>query len=111
MPPSSGVIGGSVPARLDQPGYLPVYRELAQRGELTAHVAAYPVVQPDLGSQQIDVVEALRAKFKDIPNLTIPGLKVFADGVVEIPLADRRAHQAVRQQRPPRHPAVHAGRR
>jgi predicted amidohydrolase YtcJ len=46
---------------------------------------AYPVVQPDLGNQQIDVVEALREKFKDIPNLTIPGLKVFADGVVEIP--------------------------
>jgi hypothetical protein len=43
------------------------------------------VVQPDLGNQQIDVVEALRAKFKDVPNLTIPGLKVFADGVVEIP--------------------------
>ena len=57
----------------------------AQRGELTAHVVAYPVVQPDLGNQQIDVVEALRAKFKDVPNLTIPGLKVFADGVVEIP--------------------------
>jgi predicted amidohydrolase YtcJ len=31
------------------------------------------------------VVEALRAKFKHVPNLTIPGLKVFADGVVEIP--------------------------
>jgi predicted amidohydrolase YtcJ len=42
-------------------------------------------VQPDLGSPQIDVVEALRAKFADIPYLTIPGLKVFADGVVEIP--------------------------
>jgi predicted amidohydrolase YtcJ len=28
---------------------------------------------------------ALRAKFEDIPYLTIPGLKVFADGVVEIP--------------------------
>jgi predicted amidohydrolase YtcJ len=52
---------------------------------LTAHVVAYPVVQPDLGSQQIDAVEAIRAKFKDIPNLTIPGLKVFADGVVEVP--------------------------
>jgi predicted amidohydrolase YtcJ len=46
---------------------------------------AYPVVQPDLGVPQIEVVEALRAKFMDIPNLSIPGLKVFADGVVEIP--------------------------
>jgi predicted amidohydrolase YtcJ len=81
----SGVVGGSIPASPDDPGYLPVYRALGERGELTAHVVAYPVVQPDLGSQQIDAVEAIRAKFAGIPNLTIPGLKVFADGVVEIP--------------------------
>jgi predicted amidohydrolase YtcJ len=81
----SGVVGGSVPASPDDPGFLPVYKELGDRGELTAHVVAYPVVQPDLGAQQIDAVEAIRAKFKNIPNLTIPGLKVFADGVVEVP--------------------------
>ncbi len=81
----SGVVGGSIPASPDDPGVLPVYKDLSERGELTAHVVAYPVVQPDLGSQQIDAVEAIRAKFKDIPNLTIPGLKVFADGVVEVP--------------------------
>ncbi len=81
----SGEIGGTAPARAEDPGYLPVYRELAQRHELTAHVAAYPVVQPDLGSRQIDVVEALRREFRDIPDLSIPGLKVFADGVVEFP--------------------------
>jgi hypothetical protein len=81
----SGSVGGSVPASVDEPGYLPVYRELGSRGELTAHVVAFAVVQPDLGTPQIEVVEALRAKFKDVPNLTIPGLKVFADGVVEIP--------------------------
>jgi hypothetical protein len=81
----SGVVGGAIPASVDDPGFLPVYRALAEHGELTAHVAAYPVVKPDLGNQQIDVVEALRAKFSDVPNLTIPGLKVFADGVVEIP--------------------------
>lgn len=82
---ASGVVGGVVPANVDEPGFLPVYKELAQRGELTAHVAAYPVVKPDLGSQQIDVVEALRERYKGIANVTIPGLKVFADGVVEIP--------------------------
>jgi predicted amidohydrolase YtcJ len=82
---ASGVVGGSIPASPDDPGYLPVYRALSERGELTAHVVAYPVVQPDLGTQQIDAVEAIRAKFKGIPNLIIPGLKVFADGVVEVP--------------------------
>jgi predicted amidohydrolase YtcJ len=81
----SGMSGGSILASVDDPGYLPVYQELARRGELTAHVAAYPVVQPGLGTPQIEVVEALRARFKDIQNLTIPGLKVFADGVAEFP--------------------------
>ena len=81
----SRVVGGAIPASVDAPGFLPVYKALAEHGELTAHVAAYPVVKPDDGNQQIDVVEALRAKYKGIPNLTIPGLKVFADGVVEIP--------------------------
>jgi predicted amidohydrolase YtcJ len=82
---ASGVVGGAIPASVDDPGYLPVYKELGLRGELTAHVSAYPVVQPDLGNSQIDVVEALRVKYQGIPNLIIPGLKVFADGVVEIP--------------------------
>jgi predicted amidohydrolase YtcJ len=81
----SGVVGGAVPASVDDPGFLPVYRALSEHKELTAHVVAYPVVKPDLGSQQIDVVEALRAQYAGIPELTIPGLKVFADGVVEIP--------------------------
>ena len=81
----SGAVGGAVPASAKDPGYLPVYKELGRRGELTAHVTAYPVIQPDLGFQQIDVVEALQSQYRDIPNLRIPGLKVFADGVVEIP--------------------------
>ena len=81
----SGHVAGTAPAKADDPGYLPVYRTLSQRGELTAHVVAYPVVQPDAGFQQIDVIEALRRRFADIPDFKIPGLKVFADGVVEIP--------------------------
>lgn len=84
-PMASGVVGGSIPASVDEPGVLPVYRELAGRGELTAHVAAYPCIKPDLGNPQLDVVQALRARYELPPNLTIPGLKVFADGVVEIP--------------------------
>jgi predicted amidohydrolase YtcJ len=84
-PAVSGFSGGSILASVDDPGYLPVYQELAGRGELTARVAAYPVVQPDLGTPQIEVVEAFRARFKDVPNLTIPGLKVYADGVAEFP--------------------------
>jgi predicted amidohydrolase YtcJ len=82
---AAGVIGGDLPLTLEDPGVLPVYRELARRGELTAHVAAYPVIRPNDGVQQLDVVEALRRQYADVPNLTIPGPKVFADGVVEYP--------------------------
>jgi len=81
----SGVVGGDLPATLDDPGYLPTYVALAEQGELTAHIAAYPVVHPDGGSQQIAVVKQLRDKYQRLPDLVIPGLKVFADGVVEIP--------------------------
>jgi predicted amidohydrolase YtcJ len=82
---AAGVVGGDLPLVLGDPGSLPVYRELSRRGELTAHVAAYPVIHPDGGVQQIEVAEALREQFKGIPNLTVPGVKVFADGVVEFP--------------------------
>jgi predicted amidohydrolase YtcJ len=82
---AAGVVGGDLPLTVGEPGSLPVYRELSRRGELTAHVAAYPVIHPDGGLQQVEVVEALRAQFKDVPNLTVPGIKVFADGVVEFP--------------------------
>lgn len=81
----SGGVGGTSPARVDQPGVLPVYESLARSGELSVHVVAYPVVKPDAGLEQIDVVEALRERFKGLPNFSIPGLKVFADGVVETP--------------------------
>jgi len=73
------------PATVEDAGYLPIYHELAERGELTAHVVAYPVVRPDSGLQQINVVEALRDRFELLPDLRVPGLKVFADGVVEYP--------------------------
>jgi predicted amidohydrolase YtcJ len=63
---------------------LTAYRDLAAAGGLTAHVAALPVVKPD-DPQSFKDALALRGKFGDIPNLTIPGVKVFADGVVEYP--------------------------
>jgi predicted amidohydrolase YtcJ len=63
---------------------LAAYRDLAAAGGLSAHVAALPVVKPD-DPQSFKDALALRGKFGDIPNLTIPGVKVFADGVVEYP--------------------------
>lgn len=63
---------------------LTAYRDLASAGGLSAHVAALPLVKPDDPQSFRDAL-ALREKFGDIPNLTIPGVKVFADGVVEYP--------------------------
>ena len=65
---------------------LSAYKSLAERGELTAHVAAYPVVNPrNDPTQELAAFQKLRAKFAGVPNLAMPGIKVFADGVVEYP--------------------------
>ncbi|HEY1216326.1 MAG TPA: amidohydrolase family protein, partial [Bryobacteraceae bacterium] len=82
---AAGVVGGGTPLSVEDPGWLPVYEALGKNGELTAHVAAYPVISPELGNAQIDVVQRLQARFRGIPNFRIPGLKIFADGVVETP--------------------------
>jgi predicted amidohydrolase YtcJ len=63
---------------------LTAYRDLAAAGGLTAHVAAFPLVKPDDPNSFKNAL-ALRARFSGIPNLTLPGVKVFADGVVEYP--------------------------
>ena len=81
----AGVVGGGVPLSAEDPGLLPAYKALGEAGELLEHVVAYPVVQPDLGFPQIDVVQQLQGQYHGIQNFTIPGLKVFADGVVETP--------------------------
>ena len=65
---------------------LSTYKSLAERGELTAHVAAFPVVNPrNDPAQELAAYQTLRAKFAGVPELAMPGIKVFADGVVEYP--------------------------
>ena len=65
---------------------LAAYRTLAENGELTAHVAAFPVVNPrNDPAQELAAFQKLRARFAGLPDLTVPGIKVFADGVVEFP--------------------------
>jgi len=65
---------------------LSAYQSLGQRGELTSHVAAFPVVNPKNDpAAELEAVQKLRKQFAGITNLTIPGIKVFADGVLEYP--------------------------
>jgi predicted amidohydrolase YtcJ len=68
------------------PSTLATYRSLSERGELTAHVVALPKIEPrNDPDQELAAVQKLRQEFRGVPNLTMPGLKVFADGVVEFP--------------------------
>jgi len=65
---------------------LAAYKSLAESGELTPHVAAFWKVEPrNEPAKEIEIAEKMRRKYAGIPNLTIPGIKVFADGVVEFP--------------------------
>ena len=69
-----------------EPPYLSTYRSLAQRGELTAHVVALPVVNPrNDPAKELEAVQKIRQEYANLPNLTLPGIKVFADGVMEYP--------------------------
>ena len=64
---------------------LQTYRRLAKLGELEAHVAAFPEVYPRTESDPLARVQSIRKDYENIPTLTVPGFKIFADGVVEIP--------------------------
>ncbi len=69
-----------------EPPVLATYRSLAQHGDLTAHVAAFPVVNPrNDPTKELEFVQKVRQEYAGIPNLTLPGIKVFADGVLEFP--------------------------
>jgi len=63
------------------------YKDLYERGELTAHVAAFLVVQATSGTtgDPLERVLRIQKQFADVKNMTLPGIKVYADGVVEYP--------------------------
>ncbi len=63
---------------------LTAYRDLAAANKLTAHVAAFVVVKANEAKPLAEAL-ALKSQFANVPNLTVPGVKVFADGVVEYP--------------------------
>jgi predicted amidohydrolase YtcJ len=74
-------------ARADR-STLTAYRDLSEHGDLTAHVAAFPEVKATKETSADDSIAqvlAIRKEFSDVANLTIPGIKIFADGVVEYP--------------------------
>ena len=69
----------------DSLGLLPVYKDLSERGELTVHVAALLMANAKARPCDLDELDKVRQQFLGVPNLTLPGIKVFADGVAEAP--------------------------
>ena len=66
-------------------GVLPLYRQLAEKGELNVHVAALLLAHPQSKPGDLAVLDQVMAQFKGVPNLSFPGIKIFADGVMEFP--------------------------
>lgn len=66
-------------------GVLPLYRELAEKGELSAHVAALLLTNPKSVPADLEVLATVMKKFEGVPNLSFPGIKIFVDGVLEYP--------------------------
>ena len=63
------------------------YRVLAESGELNSHVVALPVIDFKKGNPEQQLATALkfREDFKNVPDVKVAGVKVFADGVLEYP--------------------------
>ena len=66
-------------------GVLPLYRALAQQGELNAHVAALMLANPKSQPADLEALATVMKTFDGVPNLSFPGIKVFVDGVLEYP--------------------------
>jgi len=61
------------------------YKMLADHGELVSHVDAFPQVFAKDPAAELASVKRTRETYKNVPNLHITGIKLFADGVAEYP--------------------------
>jgi predicted amidohydrolase YtcJ len=64
---------------------LPAYKMLADRGELTSQIVAFPQVLAKNPTAELATVQKTREAYKNVPNLRVSGIKIFADGVAEYP--------------------------
>ena len=74
-----------ITASVERQGVLPIYRALSANGELTAHVAAFIVVNSKAQPGDLKTVQMIRDQYANVDNLSLPGIKIFADGVLEYP--------------------------
>lgn len=64
---------------------LHAYKLLAEHGELISEIVAFPKVLAKDPPAELAFVKKTRETYKNIPNLHITGIKIFADGVAEFP--------------------------
>ena len=64
---------------------LKAYKLLADHGELISEVVAFPQVFAKDPGAELAGVQRTREAYKNVHNLHITGIKLFADGVVEYP--------------------------
>ena len=64
---------------------LKAYKRLADNGELVSEIDAFPQVFAKDPAAELAGVQKARETYKNVPNLHVTGIKLFADGVVEIP--------------------------
>jgi predicted amidohydrolase YtcJ len=85
---------------------LRAYKMLADHGELTSQVVAFPQVLAKDPTAELATVQHTREVYKNVPNLHVTGIKVFADGVVEYPSQTAQPQQALQKHRPQRRTPV-----
>ena len=64
---------------------LGAYKMLADHGELNSQIVAFPQVLSKDPAAELATVQNTREVYKDVPNLHVTGIKIFADGVAEFP--------------------------
>ena len=64
---------------------LQTYSLLAEHGELNSQVVAFPQVFAKEPASELAGVQKTREVYRNVLNLHVSGIKVFADGVVEYP--------------------------
>jgi predicted amidohydrolase YtcJ len=64
---------------------LRAYKMLADHGELTSQVVAFPQVLAKDPAAELAAVQKTRAAYSNVGNLHVTGIKIFADGVAEFP--------------------------